>query len=247
MKKQIIVANWKMNGSFDNADSWVSVINEEISNYKKKLPNIVLCPPAILIDYIDGLFMDRQLNDLEQANKDISSLEDYDLEKILDKSRVVHIGGQDCFIEEKGAFTGDISAKMLKDAGCKYVILGHSERRQGHKESSDIVAKKVKLVVENDMIPILCIGESKNLRDNSKYLAFLKEQIMNSTPNNLEIKELIIAYEPIWSIGTGTIPNNNQIKEVVKFAKEVISENKNIKNLGVLYGGSVNQKIQNKF
>jgi len=241
--KNIIIANWKMNNSFDEAESWLESFNEKISN-EENLPDIVVCPPAILIDYMDELLLNSELEALENKGNNIDELEEKEIEKLAAKIRKVQIGGQDCHAQINGAFTGDISAKTLKDAGCNYVILGHSERRQYHFESDETVNAKVKTALENNLMPILCIGESLEIREENKYLDFIKKQIDGSIPQNIEIENLIIAYEPIWSIGTGKIPSIAQIDEMANFIKDEVEKNKNIKvkNSKILYGGSTNSK-----
>ena len=245
-QKNIIIANWKMNHSFDEAEQWINQINELIAAHKKQNKNlceIVLCPPAILLDHIDGLLMEEEISELEAVYKNLDNIAEHLLENFKLKSRDINLGGQDCHQRSNGAFTGDISAKTLHDCGCKYVILGHSERRQYHFESNQIVAAKAKTALEQGLIPVICIGESKKLRKDNNYLPFLKEQIENSIPDNINIEKLIIAYEPVWSIGSGLIPQNSQIEEAADFIKEVLDNNKKlqIKNYTILYGGSVNK------
>ncbi len=240
--KNIIIANWKMNQSFDDVEVWLNLFKSEIRK-EENLPEIVLCPPAILIDYADELLLSNELDILEDKGNNIDDLEEKEISKLAMDIRRVNIGGQDCGYEEKGAFTGDISAKMLHDAGCNYVILGHSERRQNHFETNEVVNKKVQVALKNKLIPILCIGESLDLREGDKYLDFIKEQIANSIPQNIDIENLIIAYEPIWSIGTGKIPSKDQINEMADFIKNEVEKNKKFKinNLRILYGGSTNK------
>jgi triosephosphate isomerase len=128
---------------------------------------------------------------------------------------------------------------MLQDAGCKYVILGHSERRCNHNENSSLIALKIASAVKQNLIPILCVGEDKSHRDSGKYAEFIKEQLKSSIPENLEIDNLIIAYEPIWSIGTGILPQISEIEEISRLIKEFVQNSKNINNFKVIYGGSV--------
>lgn len=147
---------------------------------------------------------------------------------------------QDVSFAEKGAYTGDVSASQLKSIGVKYSIIGHSERRKYYGDSS-IVNEKLKRLLEEDIVPVICIGETKEERDNNKTFDVLKEEI-DEVFKNIDTKSLnnvIIAYEPIWSIGTGVIPTNDEIVETISFIKDHISKlYHNI--LPVLYGGSVN-------
>ncbi len=242
MTKNIIIANWKMNKSFDDVEPWLSDFKSNIKKNSNSC-DVVLCPPAILLDYVDELLLSEELDILEEKGKNIDDLSEDELEKLTSGIRIINLGGQDCAAKEEGAFTGDISAKMLKDAGCKYVIIGHSERRQYHFESNDIVKNKALTALHSNLTPILCIGESLELRQERKYLDFIKEQINGSIPKNIEIDDLIVAYEPIWSIGTGKIPSVSDISEVADFIYNEISQNKEfskVKNIRVLYGGSVN-------
>ena len=242
MNKKIIIANWKMNNSFDEAEIWLQNFSKKLDLIKEDSTQIILCPSFVLLDHLDGLLMDEELQRLQKMHGNIDSLSEDELEKKIFNIRKIHLGGQNCHAEKNGAFTGEISASMLKDCGCEYVILGHSERRQYFNETDQIIAKKINAALEVDLTPILCIGESKELRQNNSYLDFIEKQIADNIPTNLEIDDLIIAYEPIWSIGTGLIPTSKQIEEVAEFIKNKISANKNIKNFAILYGGSVKKE-----
>ncbi|MDA9231417.1 triose-phosphate isomerase [Rickettsiales bacterium] len=242
MTKKIIIANWKMNKSFDDVEPWLFDFKNNIKN-NSNISDIVLCPPAILLDYIDELLLSEELDILQEKGKNIDDLSEDELEKLTSGLRVLNLGGQDCAANEEGAFTGDISAKMLKDAGCKYVIIGHSERRQYHSEDNSLINSKSLTALNQGLKPIICIGESLQLRQEGKYLDFIKEQIHHSIPKDIDIKDLIIAYEPIWSIGTGKIPSISDIAEVVDSIYNDISQNEEfsrVKNIRILYGGSVN-------
>jgi triosephosphate isomerase len=133
---------------------------------------------------------------------------------------------------------------MLKDCGGKFVILGHSECRKYACDTDEIVNKKIKMALGQKLTPIFCIGESQELRQKNNYFDFIKNQIENGIPKNTNIKELIIAYEPVWSIGTGIVPSIAQIEEMAEFIKKTITENKDlkIKNYQILYGGSTNKE-----
>lgn len=142
------------------------------------------------------------------------------------------MGAQDCHYEENGAFTGDIGASMIREFGADYVIIGHSERRQYHHETSEIVAKKALNAHKNSLKAIICIGETEVEKNQGKTAAILKEQLSKSLPSTANPKNTIIAYEPIWSIGTGFTPSC----EDIEIAAEIIA----ITQMPVLYGGSVN-------
>ena len=147
---------------------------------------------------------------------------------------------QDVSFAEKGAYTGDVSASMLKNIGVNYSIIGHSERRKYYEDSLK-VNEKLKRLLENDIIPVICVGETKEERDNNKTFDVLSEEISEVFKNldTNSLNSVIIAYEPIWSIGTGVIPTNSEIEETIKFIKDYIKDNYH-NTLPCLYGGSVN-------
>ena len=153
------------------------------------------------------------------------------------KTTPVYFGGQNCYLKTTGPYTGEISPVALKEIGCDYVILGHSERRQIFKETNDHIKKCSEAAINANLTPIICVGESLDDRNNKKALDFVKEQILNSTP--VTKNEIIIAYEPIWSIGTGIIPSKEEIFEMHDFIKKIAYSLLNAK-VKVLYGGSVN-------
>lgn len=246
---KIIVANWKMNHDFDKSDQWIdSFFNsyaKQVADFKKNIITVV-CPPSILIDHLDSEMINDSFQYLEevmkQENKKIEDYSEEQLHEILFEMRPIILGAQDCHYESKGSFTGDISAEMLKNIGCNYVIAGHSERRAGHNETDELVSKKVSAIAKEGMTPILCVGESKEIRDLKKHTDFVARQVLASIGQDVKFKELIIAYEPIWSIGTGVIPTLEQISEMTKIIKKTIAEsefNSRIEELKVLYGGSV--------
>lgn len=144
----------------------------------------------------------------------------------------IKLGAQDCSFNDNGAFTGDISTTMLKDLGVEYVILGHSERRNYHNESNEIIKKKAEKAISCGLKPIICIGESLEQRNSGKTKDIVLNQINNCLPNS---DDYIIAYEPIWAIGTGLTPTLDEISEIHDF----IAERK--QNIEILYGGSVNE------
>ena len=153
------------------------------------------------------------------------------------KTTPVYFGGQNCYLKTNGPFTGEISPVALKEIGCDYVILGHSERRQIFNETNDHIKKCSEAAINAKLTPIICVGENLDDRNNKKALDFVKEQILNSTP--ITKKEIIIAYEPIWSIGTGIIPSKDEIFEIHDYIKKTVHSLLNVK-VKVLYGGSVN-------
>jgi len=170
--------------------------------------DILLCPPATLL---------------------------HRLSEALSGSAVA-LGGQDCHASEKGAHTGDISAVMLADAGARYVILGHSERRADHAETSAQVAAKVKAAHAAGLVAVVCIGETLDERDAGETLAVVGAQLADSLPEGVNAANTIIAYEPVWAIGTGRTPTTEQIAEVHGFLRQNLPD----PMMSLLYGGSVN-------
>lgn len=144
-------------------------------------------------------------------------------------SNNILLGSQNVSLYDNGAYTGEVSAKNLASYNVKYSIVGHSERREYQKETDEEIKEKINKLLENNITPILCVGESKIERDNNTYKSIIEKELsILSNPN------VIIAYEPIWSIGTGVIPTKEEIEEVFEFIKEKYPNNK------VLYGGSAN-------
>ena len=180
---------------------------------KKKLikNKFVICPPATLILQLSSKF------------------------------KGITFGAQDCHYEKLGAYTGDISALMLKDINCKHVIIGHSERRKYYFEDHIILKRKIESVINAGLIPIYCIGEDINIKRKDKTKNHLLRQLLNTLPKKNKNK-IIIAYEPIWSIGTGNTPTVNEIEDVNLYIKKIITKiNLSYEKTSILYGGSVNK------
>ena len=138
----------------------------------------------------------------------------------LIKNTPILIGGQNCHHQTFGAFTGEVSAISLKEFGCKYVILGHSERRMYNKETNENIKRCAVSVIKAKLKPIICVGENIDIRENGTAKKFIKKQILESLPEKFD--ELTVAYEPIWSIGTGKIPDKDEIREMHKDRKSVV-------------------------
>ena len=156
----------------------------------------------------------------------------------------VSLGAQNLFWEAQGAFTGAISPAMLVSAGCKYVIIGHSERRQYFNETDETVNKRIKAAFDNDLIPVMCVGESEKERESKNTFSVLDKQakkgLEDFSADNL--KRLVIAYEPVWAIGTGKTATSEQAQEVHRFLRSVLEKsfgNMFAKSIRILYGGSV--------
>ena len=172
--------------------------------------NVCIFPPTIYINFLNEL-----INNLP-----------------------ISIGGQNCHNQSFGAYTGEVSAASLKEFGCEYVILGHSERRIYNKETNRHIQKCAELAIKTNLKPIICVGENLSERENGKAINFIEKQIIECLPEKFE--EIIIAYEPIWSIGTGKIPHKTEIKEMHENITEIVNS-KTKKKVKILYGGSVNE------
>lgn len=160
------------------------------------------------------------------------------------KKTPISLGAQNLFWEAEGAYTGEISASMLVSAGCRYVIVGHSERRQYFGETDETVNKKIKAAVKNDLIPVMCIGESETERESKETFSVLDRQVQKGLKGFSadEMETLVIAYEPVWAIGTGKTATADQAQEIHLFLRAMLGKkfgNKLAKSLRILYGGSV--------
>ena len=244
---KIIVANWKMNNGFDEVDDWIEGFYKAYSDNLKneKFIDVVLCPPFVLLDYVDTQLIEDGFHFLEFiANKEGRTVEDFEVEEIskyVYDARPLKIGAQDCGFEDEGQFTGDVSAKLLQEVNCEYVIIGHSERRKNQQETNEIIAKKALSAFKNKITPIICVGESKEIRDQGQHFGFVKEQIIKSIPL-VKTSRIVIAYESIWAIGTGETAQVSQIEEMVKFIRQVYENEvaQFAEEFFLIYGGSVN-------
>ena len=151
----------------------------------------------------------------------------------------IKIGAQNCSNEESGAFTGEISASMLRERSVTHVIVGHSERRVLFNETDLMISKKVELLLKNELTPIICIGETLSEKKDKKTLQVLEKQIDSSLTNMRADMQLIVAYEPLWAIGTGLVPSDSEITETHSYIKEKLGQLFNT-NIPLLYGGSAN-------
>ena len=212
-RKILIAGNWKMNGLI--AES-TSLAREIASNVKKLKPNaeVLVCPPFTLLTTV---------------------------KKALRGSKVM-LGAQDCHVEEKGAHTGDISPVMLKDAGCDYVILGHSERRTDHKETNALVKAKATAALQAGLKVIICVGETLAERDAGKAFEVTEKQVKGSLPAQATASNTVIAYEPVWAIGTGKTATPDDAEAVHAHIRKVLAEklSKTVASrMRILYGGSM--------
>lgn len=210
-RRRLIAGNWKMNGLLA-ARAEVEALLGALEGGAPSAA-VALCPPATLIAAFAPLV----------------------------KGSGVLLGGQDCHAEPSGAFTGDISAAMLKDAGAALVILGHSERRQLHGETSALVARKVTAAQGVGLSVILCVGETQGERDSGRAMAVVSEQIEGSIPPGVRAETLTVAYEPVWAIGTGRVAQGSDIAEMHAHIRKRLAARFGAEGegVGVLYGGSV--------
>lgn len=160
------------------------------------------------------------------------------------KDSNVFLGAQNLFWEKEGAFTGEISAAMLISVGCRHVIIGHSERRQYFKETDESVNKKIKSALKNDLIPVLCVGETENERESNETFTVLDKQLHDGLKGFSadDLATLVIAYEPVWAIGTGKTATSDQAQEAHQFLRSLVDKrfgNMLAKSIRILYGGSV--------
>lgn len=215
MDKPVIIANWKMNGSIDLINNIISALELKQAEQKNN-SEIVICPPNIYISIFK-----HKIKNLNNSNLNIK------------------LGSQNIYQEEDGAFTGETSARMLQEIGVDYVILGHSERRKYFQESDQEIAKKCLMANKYNLKIILCIGESKEDRENNKTFDIINNQLDNIikiTGMSL-FNNIIIAYEPVWAIGTGLTASSAQAQEVHNFIRKKIAVSTKI-----VYGGSANAK-----
>ncbi|MBK1968047.1 MULTISPECIES: triose-phosphate isomerase [Brevundimonas] len=208
---KLVAGNWKMNGL--GASLAEAETLEKALKEQAAACRVALCPPATLIDR------------MAQALK----------------GGVVEIGGQDCHAETSGAYTGSVSAEMVRDAGAGLVILGHSERRAGFGETDADVAAKVEAALAAGLEPIICIGETLQQREAGQAVEVVSRQVAGSLPTSLAGKAFAVAYEPVWAIGTGLTPTLEQIEEVhaAVRAAMVVKLGEGGRAAPILYGGSV--------
>lgn len=150
------------------------------------------------------------------------------------KASKIKLGAQNMYFEETGAFTGEVSPNMLKELGCTYVILGHSERRQIFHETDELINKKVQAALAHDLTPVFCVGETLEQRENNQTAQIITEQIKQGLNNIQDFEKIVIAYEPVWAIGTGKVATPEQAQEVHALIRRLTNQ-----NVPILYGGSV--------
>lgn len=209
MAKALIAGNWKMNGLAAGAEKLARDVQDGAWDLADRA-QIVICPPATVLALVARAMRDGP----------------------------VAVGGQDCHTKVEGPHTGDISAEMLKDAGASYVIVGHSERRTDHGETNEIVTAKAQIAMNFGLRPIVCIGETLAEREQGRAALVVQDQVFNSIPFGFDEAGGIVAYEPVWAIGTGRTPTGEQIAEMHAHIRWLLG-NRQMASVPILYGGSV--------
>lgn len=199
------------------------------------MKKMIVCNHKMYLTYDEARYFEEKLEDIDTSNVDLIICPSFINLKLFDKYK---LGAQDAFYEDKGAFTGEVSAYFLSLIGVKYVILGHFERRIY--DSNEIINKKVKAALKNSITPILCVGESKIEKDLKKTSEVIKKQIKEGLKNiTLNNEEIIIAYEPGWAIGKDDSLTKNEILDALNYIRKILLSC-NINNYKLLYGGSIN-------
>ncbi|HKI77388.1 MAG TPA: triose-phosphate isomerase [Ignavibacteriaceae bacterium] len=215
MRRKVIAGNWKMHKDLNETQSLVTKLSNALSKEEVKC-DVIICPPYTSLSEASSLIKDS----------------------------VIKLGAQNMHFEEKGAFTGEVSTSMIKSVGCEYVILGHSERRTVFGENDEVINKKIKKALASNLKPIFCVGETLGERESGIMKDVIKRQVTDGLQqvSKGEMEKIIVAYEPVWAIGTGKTASPEQAQEVHVFIRELISEifgNDTAENLIIQYGGSV--------
>ena len=213
-RRKMIAGNWKMNGLLEDGVMLAQNFANLVKSNGKPQCEFVLCPPATLL---------------------------FSIKKVV-RGKHIAVGAQDVHFAEKGAHTGDISAPMLKNLGCTYVIVGHSERRADHGETDEIVCKKAAAAHNAGLKTIICVGETLAEREAGQAVEVCRQQIAASVPADSIALNTVIAYEPIWAIGTGKIPTPEDVKAVHAAVRSALEKKMGCAEAGkvrILYGGSV--------
>lgn len=216
MRKTIIAGNWKMYKTINQAIELANGLKRELFNLDNQDIDIVICPVFTVLSEVAEIIADSN----------------------------IQLGGQDVYWQDEGAFTGEVSPIMLKDAGCQYVIIGHSERRQYFGESNESVNKKIKAVLKHNLTPIICVGETLSEREGGETFKVLDDQIQNGLwdISGEDVLRAVVAYEPVWAIGTGRNATSSQAQEAQKYIRDLLQKlyNKDIAwGIRIQYGGSV--------
>ena len=216
MRRKIIIGNWKMNMTKEETKSLLTAIKLKINTKNK---DVVFAVPYTDLDTAMSILQDTKIS----------------------------VASQNMDYHPRGAYTGEISAEMLKEIGVEYAIIGHSERREYFNETDETVNQKTKFALENNIIPIICVGEKLEEREQNIHLDKIRTQVKKAIADveMRDIENVIIAYEPIWAIGTGKTATKEEAEEICSFIRYVIAETYGMsvsENIRIIYGGSVNKE-----
>ena len=216
MRKPIIAGNWKMYKTIKEAIELSNGLKRELFKLDNQGIDVVLCPPFTALSEVSEVISDSD----------------------------IMLGAQDLYWLDEGAFTGEVSAKMLTDAGCSFVIVGHSERRQFFSDTNETVNKKIKAALENSLTPIVCVGETLKEREAGKTFDVLRDHLQNGLRDITKVDALktVIAYEPVWAIGTGKTATPIQAQEAHKYIRDLLAklyDKEAAALIRIQYGGSV--------
>ena len=213
IRRPLVAGNWKMNGSKFSLDELTKVAAGLTDGGLWRNVDVAVCPPVHLLYLASAAAIGMRIS----------------------------IGAQDCHAEASGAFTGDISAEMIAECGAAYVIVGHSERRTLYDETDAVVKAKASAAVRAGLTPIVCVGETRAERNAGQTLAVVGRQVTGSLPENAALAALVIAYEPVWAIGTGLTPTTTDVGDVHRFIRGELRRSMGARAdvVRILYGGSV--------
>lgn len=217
-RKKIVAGNWKMNKDYQAGLELISEAVYMIKDELHKEVTTIFATPYIHLSSVH---------------------------KLMNAEQNFHVAAQNCHHEKSGAYTGEISVEMLKSVGVSYVIIGHSERREYQKEDNAMLAKKVNIAIENKLIPIFCIGEKLEERESNLHFQTVQKQLEESLFHLSvdQVKSIVLAYEPVWAIGTGKTASPEQAQEMHAFIRGIIASkysNETAESISILYGGSCN-------
>ena len=217
MRKKIVAGNWKMNKTFEEAEDLLFGIADELKNNHPEGVDLIVFPPAIYLELANDVATDSGL----------------------------FTGVQNISEHESGAYTGEISAAMISSAGASHVILGHSERRSYYGETDKVIAIKIDQAIKHGIVPVYCCGEVLEEREASKHFEVVKKQLSEALfhLNVDDFSQVIVAYEPVWAIGTGRTASPEQAQEMHAFIRSILTEKFGkdaAENTSILYGGSCN-------
>ena len=219
MRKNIVAGNWKMNKTINEAIDLIADIKQLMNTGDDLKSDVIIAPPFVNLSVVNGLV----------------------------KGSKIGLSAQNCASEDSGAYTGEVSVKMLKAVGCNFVIIGHSERRAYYGEKDAILSRKVEFALKNDLKVIFCIGERLLEREKEEHFTVVENQLKDTVfkYSEIDFSNIIIAYEPVWAIGTGVTATSQQAQDMHSYIRYLIEEKYSLQvaeNTSILYGGSCNPK-----